>query len=241
MVFRAPQFRCRFVSLGLLIAAVACGPAEAALTGGAQTAPPTALFTADWHRLAALEPTANKSVFVIVDVARQQLYLFEHGRLAATWPVSTARRGTGEAAGSYQTPLGAFLIARKLGAGLGEFATLDRFGPTGGDATPVFSSHDPAAAGFITTRILMLEGIEPGWNEGGDVDTLARHIYIHGTADLGQLGEPASEGCVQMAPGAMIRLFRAVRPGTLVLITQGTGDLQEIPGETLAQLPGPSG
>ena len=35
----------------------------------------------------------------------------------------------------------------------------------------------------ITTRILWLEGLEPGFNRGGNVDSHARYIYIHGTAD----------------------------------------------------------
>lgn len=200
-----------------------------------------AAFLGDWPQLQALDPAARGETFIVVDVARQQLYLFKHGTLAASWPVSTAAAGTGEAAGSFKTPLGAFRIVRKIGKGLGEFATLSRHGPTGGAAAPVYAADDRAAGDVITTRILMLEGLEPGWNEGGDVDTLRRHIYIHGTADLGQLGEPASEGCVEMAPGAMIRLFRAVRPGTPVLITPGRGTPQTIPGEVYAGVEAGSG
>lgn len=186
-----------------------------------------AAFIQDWHSIQNLYSATNKNAFIVVDVAAQQLYLFENGTLAAAWPVSTSSRGTGELQGSLETPLGAFEIVRKIGAGLPEFSILTRHGPTGGLVIPGDSPDSDA----ITTRILMLKGLEPGWNEGGDVDTFKRHIYIHGTADLAQLGEPASEGCVQMAPGAVLKLFRAVPPGTLVLITPGTGNLRQIPGE----------
>ena len=35
----------------------------------------------------------------------------------------------------------------------------------------------------ITTRILWLEGLEPGINRGGNVDSHRRYIYLHGTGD----------------------------------------------------------
>lgn len=197
----------------------------------AAAAPPGHRFLRDWPGLHRLDPAAPPGTFIVIDIAFQKLYFFRRGTLAQLWPVSTALHGTGERAGSDKTPLGAFVIQGKIGAGLPEFATLSRFGATGGIANPVFVTNDPAASDAITTRILTLQGLEPGWNEGGDVDTLARHIYIHGTADLGQLGTPASQGCVQLAPGAMLDLFRAVSPGTPVLI---------IPGNT-AGIPGMAG
>lgn len=192
-----------------------------------------AAFLADWQHLRDLDPTADSQDFVVVDIASQQLYLFEDGMRVATWAISTGLRGTGEREGSFQTPLGAFEIVEKIGAGLPEYAVLNDRGASGGIASPVFTADDVAASDLITTRILVLEGLQPGWNEDGDVDTLARHVYIHGTPNLGMLGRPASLGCVQMAPGAMITLFHAVHPDTLVLITPGTGNLAEIPGSEI--------
>lgn len=228
MPLRALRFRGRTAVLSLLLAVAPVSRAPAALPGAAPGA--AAAFLADWHGIQDLYSATNKNAFIVVDVAAQHLYLFEDGTFAAAWPVSTASRGTGERQGSFETPLGAFEIVRKIGTGLPEFSILTRHGPTGGLITP----GDPPDGNAITTRILMLKGLEPGWNEGGDVDTYKRHIYIHGTDELAQLGKPASKGCVQMAPGAMLQLFRAVEPGTLVLILPGTGDLQEIPGETAA-------
>lgn len=229
MARQIPPFRGLLAVFGLL-AAMAAAPARAALPQTPLSSTAAAALLMDWHQLLTQYPAANDKVFIAVDVARQQLYFFRNGVLADTWPVSTASRGTGERYGSFETPLGVFEISGKIGAGLPAFAVLDRHGPTGGIARPVFTPDDPAANEMITTRILTLTGLEPGWNEGGDVDTRARHIYIHGTADLGQLGQPASKGCIQMAPGAVIRLFRAVQPGTIVLIIPGPGMLETIPG-----------
>lgn len=185
-----------------------------------------------WPGLKTLDPAASSQNFILVDVSRQRLYLFKHGALADAWPVSTSRYGTGERAGSRHTPLGLFQIVNKVGAGLPKFTVLNRHGSAGWATRPVYATDDPAASTFIISRILMLQGLEPGWNEGGTVDTYARHVYIHGTPDLGQLGKPASEGCVQMAPSAVIALFRAVDRGTLVLIVPDLRTLPAVPGES---------
>ncbi len=187
-------------------------------------------FRADWRLLAARYHNRGNPAFIVVDVARQRLYLFERGHRAESWVVSTALRGIGQRENSYKTPVGVFRIVRKIGAGLPPDAVLRYQAPTGAIATLVTAPDDPAASRLILSRILWLEGLQPGWNEGGDVDTYWRHIYIHGTANIGMLGSPASYGCVQLAPRAMIALYRRVAVGTLVLITPGTGDLRDIPG-----------
>ena len=43
---------------------------------------------------------------------------------------------------------------------------------------------------WILTRILWLSGTEIGKNRLGDVDTMRRYIYIHGTPDSTALGVP---------------------------------------------------
>ena len=70
----------------------------------------------------------------------------------------------------------------------------------------------------ITNRILWLEGLESGHNRGGDVDTFARYIYIHGTGDEPTLGRPASRGCIHVAGADLLPLFDRVPIGTLVWI-----------------------
>jgi len=70
----------------------------------------------------------------------------------------------------------------------------------------------------ITTRILWLDGLEPGFNHGGNVDSHARYIYIHGTGDQTTIGKPSSCGCVHLADDDLIPLFKELASGTLVWI-----------------------
>jgi hypothetical protein len=74
----------------------------------------------------------------------------------------------------------------------------------------------PAAA--IAHRILWLEGLEPGFNREGPVDTFARFIYIHGVGDETTLGRPASQGCVHVGAADLLPLFDRVPAGALVWI-----------------------
>lgn len=71
---------------------------------------------------------------------------------------------------------------------------------------------------WILSRILWLDGLVPGLNRGGSVDTLRRYIYIHGTADEHQLGVPISHGCIRMANSDVIDLFGRVSVGSLVAV-----------------------
>lgn len=186
-----------------------------------------------WQAVCRRYPGPDDADLVIVDVRTERLYLLHQGRVADVWPVSTSIHGLDQIARSYGTPSGVFRIARKLGAGMPLGEVLRDQVPTGRVVAPVRTPDDPAASHWITTRILWLSGEQPGWNEGGDFDTFRRHIYIHGTANVGMLGRPASLGCVQMAPKAVVALYRAVPVGTPVLITPGTRPLAAIPGPAL--------
>ncbi|MCK5091314.1 MAG: L,D-transpeptidase, partial [Gammaproteobacteria bacterium] len=45
-----------------------------------------------------------------------------------------------------------------------------------------------------------------------------RYIYIHGTAEEGRIGRPASQGCIRMRNADVIELFDLLDVGTLVNI-----------------------
>ena len=79
-------------------------------------------------------------------------------------------------------------------------------------------------AGTITTRIMWLDGLEPGFNRGtngtANVDTHDREIYIHGTGDQNSLGKPASIGCIHLADANLIPLYDRLPIGTLVWISE---------------------
>ena len=187
-----------------------------------------------WRSVCAEAATACGTTFLVVDVARQRLDLFLAGRFRASFPVSTSRYGIGQRSGSDRTPTGLFRVSGVVGLGGPPHQVLDDRGPTGAYAVPVRTSGHLAASRIMLGRILLLEGLQPGWNLGGNVDAAARDIYIHGSANVGMLGQPASEGCVQVAPRVIVVLARVTPPGALVLITPGTGDPRRIPGPPLA-------
>lgn len=151
-----------------------------------------------------------------VSVSRQRVVVIDGGRVEVEFRCSTAARGVGQREGTRQTPLGWHEVAEKVGDGLAEGAVLRDREFTG----KVWQSGAPAEGDLILTRILRLRGIEPGRNAGPGVDSYARYIYIHGTSAEGELGRPASAGCVRMGNRDVIDLFDRVRVGTPVLITE---------------------
>jgi L,D-transpeptidase YbiS len=73
---------------------------------------------------------------------------------------------------------------------------------------------------WILTRILWLSGCEPGRNRFGQVDTMRRYIYIHGSPDTTPMGRPGSHGCIRMRNADIVELFERVLPYTPVEISE---------------------
>ena len=89
--------------------------------------------------------------------------------------------------------------------------------PTGEICTPDLYAANPERD-WILTRVIWLAGREEAKNLGGDVDTFARYIYIHGTPDDEPINEPRSHGCVRMRNDDVIALFDLIEPGIRVEI-----------------------
>lgn len=158
-----------------------------------------------------------------ISLRLQQLYLFEDdgngdSQLIRQYPVSTAANGAGEQMGSYKTPRGKHIISDKIGAGAPLYAVFSARLATGEIWHPQLSAAHPQRD-WILTRILWLDGCESGKNKGGDVDTHARYIYLHGTSEEHHIGTPASHGCVRMRNADIVELFERVDVGTHVNIT----------------------
>lgn len=155
---------------------------------------------------------------LVVSVGGQAVSLFE--KTSASWRLggemrcSTSRFGIGQAEGSNCTPLGLHRIAEKIGTGAPVGTVFKSRQIIGHTSQPEF------AGAKITTRILWLEGLEPGFNRGGGVDSHSRYIYIHGTADQATIGKPASCGCIHLADTDLIPLFDMLPIGTLVWISE---------------------
>jgi L,D-transpeptidase YbiS len=158
-----------------------------------------------------------------IDLEGQRLELREGERVLAAWPVSTSVRGAGERQGSEQTPRGRHRIHAMIGAGEPEGTVFVGRRPTGEICTPEAVRAEPGRD-WILTRILWLEGLEPGRNRGGGVDTRERYVYIHGTPDEASLGTRASHGCIRMRSADLLDLFDRIEPGLPVDIVEGRAD-----------------
>ncbi len=202
----------------LLLGAAPWLAAAGAGAGGPDTAGAATTMTPSSDSVRALEqrfgPSPGGQV-VVVDVANQRLYLFRGGDLVAQWPVSTSRYGIGNREESHKTPTGAHRVARKIGDGA-PVGTLFRGRRDTGRIVTIHRDDTPAPEDYVTTRILWLEGLEPGINKGAGIDSFQRYIYIHGTAEEGRIGTPASHGCVRMRNADVIELFDLIDMGTLV-------------------------
>lgn len=151
-------------------------------------------------------------------IPSQRLTLLDdQGQVLRQYQVSTAANGTGCVKNSGCTPLGAHIIRAKIGDGAVENTVFVGRRPTGEVFTPELKQAFPDRD-WILTRILWLSGTEPGKNRLGNVDTMQRYIYIHGTPDTTELGKPGSHGCVRMRNADLIELFDLVPVGTTVHI-----------------------
>jgi L,D-transpeptidase YbiS len=116
-------------------------------------------------------------------IPQQALELLdEAGRVQRRYLVSTSGRGLGERNGSFRTPRGRHIVRAKIGAGAPANTVFVERRPTGEIYTPELAARFPGRD-WILTRILWLSGCEPGFNRLGEVDTMRRFIYIHGSPD----------------------------------------------------------
>ena len=155
-----------------------------------------------------------------ISISHQTLTLFDNfGGVKARYPVSTAANGVGCEKNSGCTPLGNHIIRAKIGAGALENTVFVGRRFTGEICTPALMAQFPNRD-WILTRILWLSGTEIGKNRLGNMDTMQRYIYIHGTPDNTDMGEVGSHGCVRMRNADVIELFDLVEVGTKVFISE---------------------
>ena len=154
-----------------------------------------------------------------IDLGEQLLRLTDGIGTPFEAQVSTAARGAGEEKDSFRTPRGAHVVRARIGAGAPLNTVFVGRRPTGEIYTPALGRTHPGRD-WILTRILWLSGLEPGRNRLGDVDTMQRYIYIHGTPDEVTLGVPGSHGCIRMRNRDVVELFDRVPAGTEVRILE---------------------
>jgi len=160
-----------------------------------------------------IKPAAR---IIVVRLGPSTLQFFHHGKLVKSYAVSTSRKPPSNIKDSLGTPRGLHEIAERIGEGQPPGVVFKSRVPTGKHYSE-FPDAD-TNTNFITTRILWLRGLEPEVNLGGDVDTHARYVYIHGTNHEDRIGERMSAGCVLMQNTEIIELYEQVRTGDQVLI-----------------------
>ncbi len=155
-----------------------------------------------------------------IRLSEQRLYLLSAtGEPLWSCPVSSARNGAGERQGSECTPRGWHQIRAKIGAGCPPNTVFRGRRPTGEIYTPALGAAHPGRD-WILTRILWLSGLEPGRNRLGEVDSMRRYIYIHGTPEENPLGIPLSHGCIRLHNHDLLTLFERVAGGSRVEIIE---------------------
>lgn len=162
-------------------------------------------------------PKRKFTDFIYVGVKRQELYLFRGGQLLKVYKVSTSKNGAGSVEGSEMTPVGLHKVNGKYGEDVPENGILKHKRYTG-ERAHIEYRPVPINQDIITTRIITIEGLERGINKGGKLDSYDRRIYIHGTAEEGLIGQPASHGCVRLKNKDIMDLFDLLSEGMFVVI-----------------------
>ena len=152
-----------------------------------------------------------------ISISKQTLTLFDNGGVREKYSISTAANGVGCEKNSGCTPLGNHIIRAKIGADALPNTVFVGRRATGEICTPELIAQFPHRD-WILTRILWLSGTEIGKNRLGNVDTMQRYIYIHGSPDNVEMGVIGSHGCIRMHNADIMALFDLVEAGITVLI-----------------------
>ncbi len=155
---------------------------------------------------------------LVVRISTATLQFYRGGALVRSYGVSTSKRPPSNVKNSLGTPRGLHEIAERIGAGQPAGMVFKSRVPTGRHYSELLTSEDGINDNLITSRILWLRGLEPGFNRGGEVDTYDRYVYLHGTNHNSRIGQPLSSGCVLLRDLDVIELYEQVRVGDLVWI-----------------------
>ncbi len=147
---------------------------------------------------------------IVVSVADQEMALLARGKVVKRFPVSTSKFGTGDAVGSYRTPLGETFVSAKIGDGLPAGAVIKNRNATG----EIVQANAPGRDAIVS-RVIWLRGMD-----GTTANTRDRCIYIHGTAEEQRIGRRASFGCIRMRSKDVVVLYGLVHIGTHVRISE---------------------
>jgi hypothetical protein len=188
---------------------------DAAAASLAPIASFAALDAADW------DARVGDARAVWVSVGEQRFRVMDGRTVVWETACATAENGVGSEARSLKTPLGWHTVAEKFGDGAVWGQVFRSRMPT----KEVWKHGGDVKEDLVLTRVLWLDGLEPGKNKGKNaagtnVDSKERCIYIHGTNAEEKLGVASSHGCIRLSNDDVIEAFEILSIGTLVLITE---------------------
>lgn len=204
----------------IVILMLGCSPLGASpyFKGNVFTPPP---LTPDSIKAKIIALGVNPTPHIlVVDSKKQTLVVLHQDQIKKIYKISTSKRGLGQSINTFQTPRGLHRINEKIGEGIPLYGIFHKRQFVGTWQKQPRHLH---FRDYVSTRILRLEGLQPGLNRGKDhrgqiVDSERRGIYIHGTTMEWKLGFPSTKGCVHMSAKDVIHLFENVPTGTLVWI-----------------------
>ena len=165
---------------------------------------------------------------LLISVKLQKMYLYVNRKEIHSYDISTALAGTDSNAteGTLKTPVGLMQIGKMIGEGC-KIGTIFKYQKNTGKTAEIIYEKKKlprSMEDLITTRVLVLRGLERGLNlgknkKGQNVDAQLRGIYIHGTNNEAMIGKPASHGCIRMRNKEVIELFKLVDTNTFVYVS----------------------
>ena len=127
------------------------------------------------------QPAPSGATHLVLITSANRLELYRGGALVKSYTVSVGRPG-------YETPGGSYAIS--------QIVWNPSWVPPNSGWAAGKSPKGPGEAGNPMGRVKMFFSDE---------------YYIHGTSDVGQLGEPVSHGCVRMSNADAVELARLVQ------------------------------
>jgi hypothetical protein len=155
------------------------------------------------------------------NIDKQEIAHYHKAKIVKCYSMSSSKQPPSCMENSLGTPWGLHTVCEKIGGGQKKGMVFEGRIPIGFIANEC--SLEKQNCNLITSRILRLDGLEPGVNRGGRLDTFRRYVYIHGTNHEENIGRPASSGCLQLSNDDVIELFDQISEGTHLLIQQING------------------
>lgn len=159
-----------------------------------------------WRRAAEKRGMSSNGYLALIMTQNQRMILLHPDGTPKEYVISTSKFGVGNIENSNKTPLGWHRVNERIGHGRPVGAVFSSRAFTG-KVIPRAQLTRAASEDMVLTRILWLEGLEPGKNSGKGIDSHDRCIYIHGTNQEQLLGQPSSHGCIRMFNEDVIELF----------------------------------